>query len=538
MAYDADSHPVGEAFKILNSAFSKTALLKWCFALLKAGLPPKGSVVVKTFTSTTPALSAGGGYTKTLAESIQPLVIVGKIPTRKGGKTASVLSPQTIDVPIGVCTYHMSGASQTSTSSYGTSRIYWENRRDGVTNPLWESQVRKGINATTPMTATRGQVSYYPGYMELELQPHPGAYDVIGVAGFLIATTKPIEHYSGSLTAKCDSQALSKLHDKLYAIQHDADIGETLGEYKQALSMIGKPLQGLHDLVDLYHRRAAVIAANVQRRYGRSLSRLDPHMVRDLNAALGALYLEFTFGWKPLAHDLIGVIKAMQEKRGTVATHISVSYKGDTLVSDTTSRNILNNHLVFNVRTVKSVKATVRYQIGIEPTKVEALSYAERIGFVPERFVPTLYAVLPYSWLLDYFTGINIALDALCDDFKFTTWVCKTERVESITEVVSNPDYSATRARVGVDYKSVSGSPAVSRAVRTDVRRSIPTSLIPAVTLTVPTSWRPWANVVALAAQKKLRQMGNLSAAGLSASGLNPDSVVNLYRNTGITYSP
>lgn len=139
---------------------------------------------------------------------------------------------------------------------------------------------------------------------------------------------------------------------------------------------------------------------------------------------------------------------------------------------------------------------------------------------MPERFLPTMYAILPYSWLADYFLGINTVLDGLCDNFEFVTWVNKTIRQESIVEVTDNPDQAGAKKILGSIYKGGSGSPSVVRMVRTDVTRSAPGGLsIPPLKLSVPKSWRPYANITALLAAKKLPQATSLGSIINAASG-------------------
>lgn len=412
-------------------------------------------------------------------------------------------------------------------SDVGAKRYSWTDSRTGSKLPNWRSIVRTGGNATTAMQAQRARVEHSGG-VSVQLTIVDDAqttYRQLGYSGY-VSTQDPVFNGGAGMVSVVDNKSLAKLREKLYALEHDADIGETLAEYKQLLSMVGNPLQGIRDLIDIYHRRAAEVIANRSRRVGKPSSRFNPRDVKDVNAALASLWLEFNFGLKPLYYEVLAIIKSLEDSRKSCKTKISSSFRDDALVSDTTTISVLNNYLTFNVRSIVRSRLTVRYQVGIRPEKVEALSFAKRIGLTPERFVPTLYAIFPYSWANDYFTGINTTIDSLCDDFRFTTWVAKTVRDETIAQKVSVLDSAATLARVAPRGVACSGGACTVTASTVTVNRSVPANLVAAPYLTIPKSWRPYANLSALAFQRKLAGLAALGGPGLQEalrnSNFNP----------------
>lgn len=447
-----------------------------------------------------------------------PLYIVGKIPTKKGARSASVLSPQAVKVPGFSITQSRDAGPNTVALFYGDYR--WDNRRDGVTLPNWRAVVRAGGNATTAMTATRASISFVPGYISMSWKdPSPFIHKTVqsdAVFGNFEfpALTKHV--VSGLLLKECDNGALAKLYDKLYKLEHDADIGESLGEYKQTLSMIGAPLQGIHDLIGIYRRRADEVVRDRQRRVGRTLSRFDARDVKDVNAAIGKLWLELRFGLLPLMSDIESLIKAAESQRNKIGTKVNASYKSSELVSDVTRpNNIIVNYMYYVAHEIRKTVFTVKYQCGVNVTKVQALSYLQRIGLIPSRFVPTLYAITPYSWFLDYFTGLNNVLDALFADFQFVTWTSRTTRQESICELYTVPNRAKAENLLKDTLKSYASASGSATLVRTDVTRGIPSSLVPPVKLALPKSWKPYANTVALLLSKKLPGLVRLGSVAL-----------------------
>lgn len=498
---------IGPTLEVSTQLPSKTAVIKWLFkilALLKPVGHPVASLTTRVVRSafTSGGLSPSGPTLPIQLLNRQPFTFAGKL-TSKGSTSANILKPQVFFGAL---------MDQVQVTDYGTVtypsppyKITWDDRRDGITLPKWRALIREGKNATTPMTAQRGVLAGKPGNMSVRYKRSGLDENVQTMAVAGQTTLVPPSSFTvAGLVNTLDSRALEKLHGKLYALAHDAKIGESLAEWRQAMSMIGKPLDGLRRLMQVSERRAAEVIRNAERRVGRSLSRFDARDVREVNAALASIYLEFTFGWKPLANDLHDALKAVESIRNACATVVNASFADDAIYSDDTFEDLFNNYCYFSTRAVKRVRTTVRYKVGIDPVKVVVGSYVERLGITPREFVPTLYAVLPYSWLLDYFTGINAAIDALCADLSFTTWTCRTVRNECVTEVTSNPDFARAKQALAGSFIDATGIPAVMSATLITVDRSVPDSLIPAPTVRVPKVAKPWLNITALLFQRKV----------------------------------
>jgi hypothetical protein len=352
--------------------------------------------------------------------------------------------------------------------------------------------------------------------VKIQSQACSGFRSIFAPAAFTVA----------GLTNTLDARALEKLHGKIYRLNHDARIGESLAEYKQAMAMIGKPLNGIRQLIGIHERRAIEAIRNVERRVGKPLSRFDARDLKEANRAIASLYLEWTFGMKPLLLDIVEVTKAIQQSRNSCATVLNASFTGDAIYSDDTV-NDDTGALKFNLRSLKKVKTTVRYKVGIDPVKVDVGPLVERLGVTPREFIPTMYAVLPYSWLLDYFTGINATVEALCSDLSFTTWTCKTVRSVCTREDTANPDHARASKAFGSVFVDSIGSPAVFTATLITTARSVPSSLIPAPVLRMPQTIKPWLNIAMLLVQKRVANggflAGQFSTAGLpSKTGYTP----------------
>lgn len=514
-----DDRPIGPSFAVQLSYPSKSGLVRWMFEVLRL-LKLEGSPVAHIGTSFMPgqALTPSGSSPD---RPVLPPLLLNQLPfsytgqiSSKGSSSGSVSFPRVL---VGKKPDTAKQADNGLTVNPGTSTSYtWTDDRVGVTLPKWRAMIEAGANATTGMTARRGSMAGMPGHMVVKFKR---SYDVkenwVAAAG-VFHQVSPTDFTYAGLESVVDGKALSKLHERLYDLQHAGNVGETLGEFKASLAMIGKPLSGLRSLVDLYKKRQAQIVRDMMSRYGKDPRRFDYEQFQQLQKSLASVYLEFNFGWIPLANDVLDAIKAAQGVRNKISKKVSSSYVDDRVTSDTTVSSVVNSYCYTSTRVVRRIKQSVRYQVGINPDRVEVLGYAESLGITPRKFVPTLYALLPYSWLVDYFTGINATIDALCADLSFTTWTCKTVRRVCTVEAVSTPDYAKASSTTN-GFISAVGSPSASRSTMTTTVRSVPANLIPAPYLTVPKTWKPWLNIAALVVQKQKIVRGGTTGSNLGA---------------------
>lgn len=431
---------------------------------------------------------------------------------KKGSKSASVSQPQTASVYTADVQQVRDGDP---TVSKGFLRSYtWLDSRNGVTFPNWERVIASGGNATTAMTAVRTELRFVPGQIGYTFKPAAAKQvwsdAVSGMYGLPITSLNGYALPS-LLQSSVDNGASAKFLDKLYALEHSADIGESLAEYRQTLALVGNPLQQFYRLQLLHVNRCIRALKERQKRYGRPLSRFSRGEVAELNGIVGSSYLIYKFGVMPLIADLSAAFEAIDGARASIGSKISTSFKADSVVVDTETQAVVVNFLYYRHRELGTVSYSVRYQAGIRVEEVKVLPYLQRLGVIPERFVPTIYAILPYSWLLDYFTGLSTAIDAVFADMGLVSWMAKTTRKTSTKQFIAKPDEARTKAALGAFMLSYTGTPSAVTMVRHDVARSPVTGVSAPPTLKLPSSWKPYANILGLLAAKKLPGITSLN---------------------------
>jgi hypothetical protein len=118
-------------------------------------------------------------------------------------------------------------------------------------------------------------------------------------------------------------------------------------------------------------------------------------------------------------------------------------------------------------------------------------------GFMPEEFVSTVWNLLPWSFLSDYFVNIGDILEATFFDSSGITWTAKT----TLSEIsVVQGSLMPRKAPTGW---SGSGSGGSFKVRRKSMSRGTLQTFIPTLEVSLPGQPQQWINMAALAATHK-----------------------------------
>lgn len=260
-----------------------------------------------------------------------------------------------------------------------------------------------------------------------------------------------------SLDNSVDGRASNKYLSAARELVTKMDGGTFLGELKQTLRMLRHPAEALGQSLDRYYKALGKRKRDEQRRRRRKglpeLPKDSPHW--EWYNAIPDLWLEHSFGWKPLMMDIEDAwqaLSALSDKEGVV--HLSRAAQGLKLRSQSTVTGGLYagpgiDRLRRNTSNRSSVQTTIRYRGDV--TAQAATTFADkaaRWGFNPEQFLPTAWELLPWSFLADYFASIGDYLDASFANTATLRWTCKTIRRKLITEKLISPNRDATLSTI------------------------------------------------------------------------------------------
>lgn len=357
--------------------------------------------------------------------------------------------------------------------------------RNGFTNPYWREQIKAGIQAGTSysLEATR-LVTREPGLSEVIVTPdlnQPDNFWVktrqettdagLGIVGF----HSPVD------TIKADNQALTRLRFNIRDQSEHMNALITIGEGRETLRQMRKPYASIREAVSNYADASSSKIDALRRRRGRSLSRRAK--AREVRSVLADTWLETTFGVLPTMSDvkeasetLARLYEGNADKRSKLAGRCVVANRAINIYP-----GLFNSSVYYTAVETNETELGVHYRCGIAERTYSDFIGWQRLGhlagFRLGNFVPTLYELVPFSWLADYVTTLGEALTANQVDLTDVTWVVRSEKTVTQFTRKYPIDWAMTSAHYGPSLRSQRGSSLGETVVsRTNMSRSLLTS--------------------------------------------------------------
>lgn len=287
----------------------------------------------------------------------------------------------------------------------------------------------------------------------------------------------------------------------------------TVGEARETFKMIKSPLKSFVRLTVDYVNYASTPPRLQARRQRRRQSVAGRQGAKRLASSLNDAYLEYTFGLEPLLSDIRGTLNAYYRNRDTYSQVKRVSSRVTETKSSYSSASSWGSQYVEGYRNISN-SYTARLQYICYLTASMPLAPGESpflrdIGLTLTDFVPSVYELIPWSFVLDYFVDIGGYLNrsAVMARNGASVNVCKTYFAQALQE--TNPvtytypgDVPQTPYPKAGVY-GVSSSHSTGSAERTSVSRSI-SNLVSAGQLPKPSpglpGWKQDLNLASLGA--------------------------------------
>jgi hypothetical protein len=366
----------------------------------------------------------------------------------------------------------------------------------GDLNPLWRSQIRQGSNATT--TASGVNVELNAGFIDfwaimgaVDPNNHSRAhYGLLGIPrpnGWR-SVEQPVP---SDIITEVTNRAIRKFLDAADAARSSFEFGQDLGEWKETVRGITHPLQSLRDYTLSHLSKVSKLLRTVPR--GRK---------NLINKVVADTWLEFKFGWMPLAQDVgQGIADLTNNRNHQSSQPIRASARG--VFRDFESTNTGVSISVGSVRC--RTRVTGYYFVtlkGAIRTGADSgsIGLAQNLQLDLPHFVPTVWDLLPYSWIVDYFLNVGDIIKSFSFRFSDMSWGCKTIRTVhqyDWTYYMTLDNFSPlVQYIISRNDTSVNPSGTVSSFQRTPLNSG---DLIPQVRLSLPLgSEKPWENMAAL----------------------------------------
>jgi hypothetical protein len=370
----------------------------------------------------------------------------------------------------------------------------------GDNYPDWRYRLANGLQCTTTLTGTDYSVTSTP-YMCIagitDMNPYVNtatvywqAYGQNRLSGFSSLSDSVNEGTANNL-------ALGNFNRRVRAARTHLQGGVVLGEMAETIALIKSParslMRGLKSyLTSLQKRKRSIRRSPLKKRL---------RVAKDI---LADTWLEYSFGWKPLLHDINDAAKllAIQHAKGTlIRTPVSASGVDEVYVVDDPNFSVYAQGPI-NLRAKESTrsKVSVKYYGQVRVDTSNAVSW-HQAGFSLDDVFPTVWELIPYSFLVDYFTNIGDIISAASTFNSGLLWTSKTvvkETFHCLTDFRLTPTVTAGVKRF---YSLKPGEEEWYK--RTVSRAPYIGSLVPSLQFTLPGTGTRWLNIAALLATSK-----------------------------------
>ena len=332
-------------------------------------------------------------------------------------------------------------------------RVYGGSANDtfsGVDNPHWREFIKQHRDATSPASGDRTTISLANGiaYRRRKHFANPNVTIYEQAVGHLYPGFPIPPGPSGQSEGHADTQAKLKFLQQYRSRRTAFQGGTFFGELRESLEMLRHPAKALRKGIDQYAKAARRAASKAGK------------LPKKRNSAIADTYLEFSFGWRPLFNDIHDAAELVRHSQRTYLEDMNAEYRENTSV-DLGTFTESENALAWKGQQRTTFSVSVRYKGAVLADTPEP-SFAEFTGFGQSNFIPTVWNLIPYSFLVDYFTNIGTVLDSMSLGRVNLAWGVKTVRKESrftasgfttnmtpdqylLSQYVISPDYVASR---------------------------------------------------------------------------------------------
>ncbi len=373
----------------------------------------------------------------------------------------------------------------------------------GTSPADWKTRIRNGFNATSSLSAdiSEGKAGSNPGFISAERTQLTGAgrgqIRITQMRGDLCSYTNISPSDPTHEIESVKNEVKLKIVDQIRSACTSLQGMVALGEMGETLRLINGTAKAI-DARTRSYLQAVINHSRSSRRHslGRKLDWIAKR------------WLEYSFGVKPLISDVKDAAKALARLQNYRSPRVNVRYSAGSAygvgapITVNRSSGLIN--LKIQVRQTNEFNYRIYGVVGIQPhspTQYARNPILDEMGFRLDEFFPTMWELIPYSFLVDYFTNIGGMINAASLNTSTVRWLASGQ--ESISKVTASV-LECEQVPAGTGQKN-SGftrdlGDSFERSRRKLVRSSFnPDFLVPSFQFGIPGTSTKWLNIAALA---------------------------------------
>jgi hypothetical protein len=219
-----------------------------------------------------------------------------------------------------------------------------------------------------------------------------------------------------------DNTAKMAFIKKALAAQQSLQGLVVLGELRETLNLIRDPLKALRQECD----RLTDIAWRKRRRFEKKYK--SEKYKPQLKELMADTYLSWAFGAQPLVSDVISGAQAAARIMAYHPPQVFVSGRGSSLEACSLKAGSISGNGIYVNPTVQVSSAVEVKYYGSVWTQVPGLNNTSgQLGIRLMDVIPAVWELIPYSFLVDYFTNAQEIVNAACFPTTSIRWAARGE---------------------------------------------------------------------------------------------------------------
>lgn len=290
--------------------------------------------------------------------------------------------------------------------------------------PRWRENIRARNSATNKLTGVKHIVhgNRYETARAILHDSGNGSHVMAEIRGYLAQMTAPGEGLIAACLKDAENQAARRYYDSIRSAQRSIQGLVTLGEIGESLRMIRHPAESLFRGIGSY------LGTVKKRASGRAIP------IKRKRQIAGDTWLEYSFGWLPLIGDIKAGAEGLAKESVRLMEVTSIKGYGSSQNKTYYGNFGSFQQLFMRVKRNKIVnvsRADVRYHGVVGNNPADWDRRLARFGFTPSDFLPAVWELIPYSFLVDYFTNIGSLISAFSTDVSGLKWAERGTRTSS-----------------------------------------------------------------------------------------------------------